>query len=179
MIGSKKAIACLLIFIVSLYISKELLGNLGCQIKFTRSYLNTYNLVAQLNRTQWLYHHFEHEIDSYDRFMQTELADIPRLKYHQYSTEITENAAFNQVFEAVSEIDSCRKKAAPLLWSIFPQNKQPRYTSTGAVFFASQEGDNKDIICKSKIPGWQKLNKPYLQDNEPVCGEGTTKFIVN
>ena len=175
---SNKAIAYLLIFIVSLYISKELLGNLGCQIKFTRSYLYTYSLIAQLNRTQWLYHHFEHEIDSYDRFMQTELADIPRLKHYQYSTEITENAAYTQVFEAVSEIDSCGKKVAPLLWLASPKNKQPKYTSTGAVFFASPDSEDKDIICKSKIPGWQKLNKPYLQDNEPVCGEGTT-FVVN
>lgn len=53
------------------------------------------------------------------------------------------------------------------------------YTVVGAVFAKKTERNDysfKDIICISETPGWQQLNKPYLQNGEPVCGEGTTKY---
>ena len=50
----------------------------------------------------------------------------------------------------------------------------------GAVFIVvsdrKEDLKSKNILCISETPGWQQLNKPYLQDGEAVCGEGTRKY---
>lgn len=177
---SKKAIACLLLGSGLLSGSTELLLKLGCEIGHSRSFLNTYRLVTRLNRTQSLYHFFEPEIDSHSRFIKQELSDITGLKNYRYSTEITENSAFSQVFAIASEKDLCARNFAPLLSFLLGKDRKQKYALIGAVFF-SQPGieADKDIICQSQTPGWQQLNKPYLKDGKPLCGQGTQEFIVN
>lgn len=175
---TQKAIAYLLVLSGSLYVSKELSLKIGCEIGYSRSHLNTYRLVVRINRTQSLYHYFQPEIDSHPRFIKQELSDLTKLKNYRYSTEITENSAFNQVLEIDSEKYLCAKNFAPLLSFWLNKDRAPNQALIGAVFFWDRGiKEDKNIICQSQISGWYKLNKPFLQDGKPVCGEGTTKFI--
>lgn len=55
-------------------------------------------------------------------------------------------------------------------------SKEPiKYTLSSAIFFL-EENNYQTIFCTSEAPGWQKVNYPYLQNGEPVCGEGTKKY---
>lgn len=176
-----KAIKFLFICLASLYIAKELLLIVSCELSYNiGTHLNAYRLVRELNKIPRSYYS-EKRITSYDFFVTKYLSDFPRLQDYKYSTEIAKNAIFNQAFETVSRRDICVKKVAPLLSVFLKKEKSPGFTVIGAIFFEEPQkaGTYKEIVCQSKIPGWQTLNKPYLQGKEPTCGEGTTKFVQN
>ena len=93
---------------------------------------------------------------------------------HKYSIEITENAVFSNSMQNDARKDLYIRKNLPVLAAIFGWGHEPTYTVAGAVFYEFSKYE--EITCISDTPGWQQLNKPYLQDGEAVCGKGTTKY---
>ena len=175
----KKAVERLFAFVICLYIAKEIALNLMCEVSFNiRTHLNPYRLVRKLNRLS-----IERFIsgESFESFATEVVSDFPRLQDYKYSTEIIDNAIFNQAFETSSRRDKCVKQAAPLLSLFFNKEETPRFTVIGAVFFSNLQTSRtyQDVICQSQTTGWQELNKPYLKDGEAICGEGTSEFIIN
>jgi hypothetical protein len=103
------------------------------------------------------------------------------LSINQRIPETTKNASFAQVKTTTINLDADCYKKAPLFYYIFYKNfmvqKPVKYTLSSAIFFVEQNKNlYETIICESNTSGWQQLNKPYLKDGEPVCGEGTTKY---
>ena len=168
----KSAIAFLFIIGAFSYVSKEILFALFCG--FSTDAPPPGSQIAMLfNRVQKVYWFENHRFGTEEDLIK----EIPPLVFenHKYSIATIDNAAFHQSFVTISNADLCRKKESPLLLAIFNIDNNPNYTFSSAIF-ALSKSDFKEIVCKSTLPGWQRVNKPFLQDGEPVCGEGTTKY---
>ncbi|VEP16009.1 hypothetical protein H1P_3970004 [Hyella patelloides LEGE 07179] len=130
-------------------------------------------LTKRLNLMQISYHSIDSKFVTLEDAM--EYLHPSNFDNHKYSIEIQENAVFSNSMQNDARKDPYIRKNLPVLAAIFGWGHEPTYTVAGAVFYLSSDG-YKEIICIGNTSGWQQLNKPYLQDNEPVCGEGTTKY---
>ena len=97
----------------------------------------------------------------------------------QYSMEIVGNSVFSQGYVNVTNDDICTRKKAPLLSAIFMRNNTPTHTYISAIFAMPNTKEKvKKIVCVANTPGWQKLNRPYLKDGEPICASATRNPVL-
>ena len=128
---------------------------------------------ASLNRAQQAYY-LENKIFA-NTIKKLELDFQTR----KYLIRTTDRAAFHQVESSITLFPGL-KNGTPLFYTIFYSKQPLTYTVASAIFIMdnneSKETKWKTIICISDTPGWQELNEPFLQDGEPVCGQGTKQL---
>lgn len=139
-----------------------------------------FNLLGTINRAQQAYHYENEEFASGINELETKIGiEINIDSDTLLSIESSKNYVSSEIKTRTIDIAALNYRNAPLFYYIFSKNfmtKEPvKYTLSSLVFF-SEENKYQTIFCASKALGWQKLNKPYLQDGEPVCGEGTEKY---
>ncbi len=103
------------------------------------------------------------------------------LQTQKYSIQATKYTAFHQLESQLQDIYGVKYKTdAPLFYWLIYKNlmaqKPETYIMSSGIFFLPQGRRFETIVCMSQSSEWQQLNKPYLIDGKPVCGEGTTKY---
>ena len=165
----KIVIGCLLTATVFGYISKEILSVFTCG--FPPSEGNEGAMIAgYLSRSQLGYWLDNGKFATIDELIAKGFD--PKQDNYKYLMEVTDDAVFVSSYATITNDDICSREQAPLLSSIFSRQNTPTYTFISGLFVAP-DNQSKTILCIGNTAGWQKLNRPYLEGNETVCGEGT------
>lgn len=133
--------------------------------------------LGTINRAQQAYHYENQKFTS-----DLKQLDIDIDGDSTFSLE-SETNYFSSVIQTTTIYLSAKnyRTAAPLFYYLFYKNffteDKAKYTLSSAIIF-SESNKYQTIFCASNTPGWQEINKPYLQSGELVCGEGTTDKIT-